>query len=139
MAPDLPFFDYQVCSLLHIKRYSFPSRLKLVLSTTRMLCKNQRELIFNDFSDEEAEKLMATWACQPSKEDYYRPIEYTGWTEVPSTYLLCEGDKVHSIPIQKILVELVGCKTVTCSAGHAVPLSDPKKCVSVINEAVGQQ
>jgi len=100
-----------------------------------MICVKPRELLFNDFSDAEAEKWMKEMKPQTA-EGWNGTTRYCGWQDVPSTYLVCEKDQVLPIPYQLQCAEMAGSKIERCGAGHMVMLSMPEKVVDVIRGVV---
>ncbi len=53
-------------------------------------CKSPRTLLFNDVADDaQAQEYMALLRPQPS-DGWFDTINYAGWKEVPSGYLICE-------------------------------------------------
>jgi pimeloyl-ACP methyl ester carboxylesterase len=62
-------------------------------------------------------------------------ITYAGWKEVPSVYLICEGDNILPVPLQEQLAGLANSKIERCSAGHMSQLSQPKRVAEVIKAA----
>ena len=102
-----------------------------------MHCVKPRELLFNDIaSDEEAERHIAGLKCQPAS-GYDGEVNYYGWKDVPSKYLVCEKDAAFPPPVQRQLAELVGAKVESVDAGHMVPITKPEKVVEFIVGAVG--
>jgi len=95
---------------------------------------NPRTLLFNDLSDEEAETWMKELKSQPA-EGWDDTITYAGWTDVPSVYLVCEGDQCIPPPMQEQLASLAGSRVERCDAGHMVMLSLPERVVEVIRGA----
>ena len=53
-------------------------------------CKDARQLLFNDVaSDAEAVAHLSKMRCQPA-EAWNDTVDFAGWKEVPSSYLICE-------------------------------------------------
>ena len=100
-----------------------------------MFCADARNGLFNDLGDVEAEKWISVLQCQPA-EGWGGTTTYCGWREVPSTYLICEGDQLLPTERQEQFAQLAGAKIEKCSAGHMCILSAKEKVVSVIREAV---
>jgi pimeloyl-ACP methyl ester carboxylesterase len=100
-----------------------------------MICVNPRDVLFNDFSDTEAEKWMKEMKAQPM-ESWNGTTQYCGWQDVPSTFLICEKDQVLPIQYQLQCAEMAGSKIERCEAGHMVMLSKPEKVVEVIRGVV---
>jgi pimeloyl-ACP methyl ester carboxylesterase len=100
-----------------------------------MHCINQRDSLFNDFSDAEAEELAKGLKSQPA-ENWGAVTTYCGWQDVPSVYLVCKQDKIIPEDLQVQLASLIGSRIVRCCAGHMVMLKMPEKVVEVIVDAV---
>ncbi|KAL8779161.1 MAG: hypothetical protein Q9203_003226 [Teloschistes exilis] len=73
--------------------------------------------------------------CQPAS-GWDDTITFCGWKEIPSVYLICEGDQAILAAVQLQMAESAGSKIEKCSAGHMVILSMPEKVVAVIEAAV---
>lgn len=96
-----------------------------------MCCINPRESLFNDISDQEAEKWMKRMKTQPA-EGWNGITQYCGWEDVPSTYLVCEKDALLPAAVQMQIAQMAGSKIEKCEAGHMVMLSMPERVVEVI-------
>ena len=60
-----------------------------------MYCKTLEKFLFGDLSTTEVEK----WTKEPQTQPaagWGGTVTYCGWRDVPSVYLVCEGD--HVIP-----------------------------------------
>ncbi|KAL5350920.1 hypothetical protein ACLOAV_004493 [Pseudogymnoascus australis] len=97
-----------------------------------MVCVNPRELLFNDFSDEDAEKWIKHMKTQPA-EGWNGITQYCGWEDLPSTYLVCERDALLPPAVQVQIAQMAGSKIEKCKAGHMVMLSMPERVVEVIS------
>lgn len=100
-----------------------------------MYCKAPRELLFNDLTPSEADKWTSVLQPQPSS-GWNKTIEYAGWTEIPSVYLITGNDQILPVQLQEQLAALAGSKVERCGSGHMVMLSMPEKVVEVIKGAV---
>ncbi|KFZ04267.1 hypothetical protein V501_09207, partial [Pseudogymnoascus sp. VKM F-4519 (FW-2642)] len=101
-----------------------------------MFCINPRESLFNDISDQEAEKWMKRLKTQPA-EDWNGVTQYCGWEDVPSTYLVCEKDELLPAEVQVQMAQMAESNIEKCEAGHMVMLSMPKRVVEVIRGVAG--
>ena len=72
---------------------------------------------------------------QPA-EGWDGKVTYCGWREVPTAYLVCEGDQLIPPPMQVQMAEQIGSKIFKCEAGHMSMLSAPEKVVEVIESVV---
>lgn len=77
---------------------------------------------------------MAELKPQPA-QGWGDKVTYTGWKDVPSVYLICEGDNALPVSLQEQLASLAGSKVERCSAGHLPQLSQPARVVEVIKAA----
>jgi hypothetical protein len=55
---------------------------------------------------------------QPAS-DWDRELEYCGWMDVPSIYLICEGDRLLLVELQLQLAGVAGSEVMRCGAGHS--------------------
>ncbi|KAJ5619236.1 hypothetical protein N7510_003220 [Penicillium lagena] len=92
-------------------------------------------LLFNDIPEQEKAKWLAELRPQPAS-GWDGKVTYTGWKDVPSVYLICEGDKALPVPLQEQLAALANSKIQRCSAGHVPQLSQPEKVMEVIKAAI---
>jgi len=99
-----------------------------------MHCLSPSTTLFSDLSEQETQKWIKELQCQPS-EGWDGTTKYCGWRDVPSVYLLCEGDKILPEAMQTDVAEMAGSEVVRCGAGHMVMLSMPEKVVEVIERA----
>lgn len=90
-----------------------------------------RESFFHDLPEAEKDYWMGQMRCQPAA-DWDRELTYCGWMDVPSAYLVCEGDKLFPVEIQLHLAGMAGSEVLRCEDGHMVQLSNPEKVVEVI-------
>ena len=99
-----------------------------------MYCVNTRESLLSDLDEAEAEKWLPSLQCQPAT-GWDGKVTYCGWREVPSTYLICEADKVLPVELQEHFAATAGAKVERCSAGHMCMLTAKDKVVEVIRAA----
>ena len=64
--------------------------------------------------------------------DWDREIAYCGFLDVPSVYLVCEGDRLLPVELQLKFAATAGSEVVRCQAGHMVQVSMPEKLVEVV-------
>jgi pimeloyl-ACP methyl ester carboxylesterase len=94
-------------------------------------CKDPRNLLYSDFSDEEANKWLPGLQHQADR-GWATALQYCGWREVPSVYIICEGDKILPADIQEQFAGLAGSEIVRVGAGHMVQLSQTEKLADII-------
>ena len=102
-----------------------------------VLCKDPETTLFKGLSESEAKEWVQRIQPQPVN-DYLKTVEYTGWKDIPSTYLICEEDGVMPVPVQEHVAQLTGSKVERCNAGHMVALTHPEVVVKVVEDAVQQ-
>ena len=98
-------------------------------------CAQPELLLFNDIPEEVKAKWLAELRPQPA-QGWDGVVSYTGWKDVPSTYLICEGDKLLPATLQEQLAMLANSKIERCSGGHLAQLSQPQKVMEVIKMAL---
>ena len=100
-----------------------------------MGCANARNVFFGDLDDALASEWLGKLKSQPAS-GWDDTVTYCGWKDVPSVYLVCEGDQAIPPPLQEQLAGMAGSKIEKCAAGHMVMLSMPDKVVEIIEGAV---
>lgn len=95
-------------------------------------------LLFGDLPEAEKAEWLTAIKPQPA-EGWDDIVSYTGWKDVPSVYLICEGDNVLPTPLQEQLASLAGSEIERCSAGHLPMLSQPEVVVRVVQAALARQ
>ncbi|KAJ5197930.1 uncharacterized protein N7498_007047 [Penicillium cinerascens] len=98
-------------------------------------CAQPELLLFNDIPEEEKAKWLAELRPQPA-QGWDDVVSYTGWKDVPSTYLICEEDKLLPATLQEKLAMLANSKIERCNGGHLAQLSQPQKVMEVIKTAL---
>ncbi|KAH8695237.1 Alpha/beta hydrolase fold-1 [Talaromyces proteolyticus] len=98
-------------------------------------CAQPEKLLFGDLPAAEKSAWLAKLQPQPA-QGWDGRVEYTGWKDVPSVYLVCEGDELLPMPLQEQLAGLAGSKVERCSAGHVPQVSQPERVVEVVKGAV---
>lgn len=78
---------------------------------------------------------MAEIKPQPA-EGWNDVTSYGGWEVVPTTYLVCEGDKLLPISLQEQCAAVANSKIERCSAGHIPQLSQPERVIEVIKTTI---
>ena len=61
---------------------------------------------------------------QPS-DDWNVNCTYTGWEKVPSSYILCEHDRVMSPQVQEMCAGIAKSEVIKIPTGHMPMLADP--------------
>jgi hypothetical protein len=64
--------------------------------------------------------------------DWDAEIAYCGFKDVPSVYLVCEGDRLLPIDLQLNFASTAGSEIIRCEAGHMIHVSMPEKVVEVV-------
>ncbi|KAM0542352.1 hypothetical protein ACHAPJ_012817 [Fusarium lateritium] len=94
-------------------------------------CKDPRDLLYSDFSDEEASKWLPGLQHQ-SAAGWSTKLQYCGWREVPSVYVLCEEDKMLPVALQEQFAGLAGSEIIRLSSGHMLQLSHTDEVADII-------
>ncbi|EXM15132.1 Alpha/beta hydrolase fold-1 [Fusarium oxysporum f. sp. vasinfectum] len=94
-------------------------------------CKDPRNLLYGDFSDEEASEWLPGLQHQADR-GWATKVQYCGWREVPSVYIICEGDRILPVELQERFAGLAGSEIMKVDAGHMVQLSQTEKVASII-------
>lgn len=104
----------------------------------RFFCKDPKEFLFNDLSDEAAKSWIETLQSEPEFFAWDCPPKYGPdlFNKVPATYLLCKNDKIHPVELQKTWADGARAIITECDAGHMVMLSQPKIVVDFIKKAI---
>ncbi|KAF3766652.1 alpha/beta-hydrolase [Cryphonectria parasitica EP155] len=99
----------------------------------KLFCKAPRDLLFNDIvSDEEAQSEVEKLSFQ-SGFGWDNTIQYAGWLEIPSAYLVCEKDACFPPPLQRQIAEGAKSSPIEfCDAGHMAPITQSKVVVDFI-------
>ncbi|KAF8864375.1 hypothetical protein BDZ45DRAFT_571653, partial [Acephala macrosclerotiorum] len=114
---DLPFMDIETAK-----------------EAGEMHCVKPRQLLFNDLSPTEIEKWLPLLRSQPLS-GWNGTTTYTGWTETPSVYLICESDQILPEEYQIQATMMTESKVERCKSGHMVMLSMPERVVEVVVSA----
>ncbi|KAF5552100.1 hypothetical protein FPHYL_9047 [Fusarium phyllophilum] len=94
-------------------------------------CKDPKNLLYSDFSDEEANKWLPGLQHQADR-GWATKVQYCGWREVPSVYIICEGDRILPTELQERFAGLAGSEIVSINAGHMVQLSQTEKVTDIV-------
>lgn len=97
-------------------------------------CAQPETLLFGDLPSSEKPAWLAKLQPQPA-QGWDDTVTYAGWKDVPSVYLICEGDNALPVALQEQLAGLAGSKIERCSAGHIPQVSQPERVVEVIEAA----
>lgn len=97
------------------------------------VCTDPRKSLFNDFSDTEAQEWIAQVQCQPSR-GWDGTIDYCGWKDVPSVYIICEEDKMIAASFQEQMSSLAACEETFRleGAGHMAQLSRRSEVAEIV-------
>ncbi|KAL8656812.1 MAG: hypothetical protein Q9226_002550 [Calogaya cf. arnoldii] len=112
----LPFFDYQA---------------------NEMYCVNPTCLLFNDLSPTSASSYVSKLQWQPAS-GWDDVVDYMGWKDVPSVYLICEQDAVLPPEMQQQMADRAGSEIERCNAGHCCMIGQPEKVVELVEKAAGE-
>ncbi|KAH7467904.1 hypothetical protein FOMA001_g15570 [Fusarium oxysporum f. sp. matthiolae] len=94
-------------------------------------CPYPRNLLYGDFSDEEASEWLPGLQHQADR-GWATKVQYWGWREVPSVYIICEGDRILPVELQERFAGLTGSEIMRVDAGHMVQLSQTEKVAGII-------
>ena len=100
-----------------------------------MRCLDPEFFLFGDLPPEEATEWVKALQIQPAA-GWDDTVTYGVWKDVPSIYLVCEGDRCIPAALQLQMAEMAGSKVERCAAGHMSMLSMPEKVVEVVRAAV---
>jgi pimeloyl-ACP methyl ester carboxylesterase len=103
----------------------------------RCYMKNGAARLYNDLPEQEA----AEWESRMIAQSYAvrkTEITRTAFRYIPSTYLLCEGDKAVPPKYQEMFAGLTGSELLKCDAGHSPMLSHTDMLVKHIVNAAEQ-
>ncbi|KAL8753699.1 MAG: hypothetical protein Q9199_004867 [Rusavskia elegans] len=100
-------------------------------------CANPANLLFNDLPSTSASSWVAKLQCQPSS-GWDDVVDYVGWKNVPSAYLICEQDAVLHPEMQKQMAERAGSEIEKCNAGHYRMIGRPEWMVEAVEMAAGE-
>ncbi|GLA04160.1 hypothetical protein AnigIFM60653_004204 [Aspergillus niger] len=99
-----------------------------------MHCAKPEVLLLDDVPEPEKAEWLAELKHQPA-EGWNGTVPYAGWKDVPSVYLVCEGDNALPAGLQEQLANLAGSQIERCSAGHMPQISQPSRVAEVIRAA----
>ena len=100
-----------------------------------MHCADPKNNLFGDLVPEEATKWTKALQIQPAA-GWDDTVTYGAWKDVPSVYLVCEGDACIPPEMQLQMAEMAGSEVEKCAAGHMPMLSMPERVVEVVRAAV---
>ncbi|KAI4098048.1 MAG: hypothetical protein LQ339_006616 [Xanthoria mediterranea] len=112
----LPFFDYK---------------------GDEMYCIDAAGLLFNDLAPDTALTWISKLRCQPSS-GWDDVVDYVGWKDIPSVYLLCEQDALLSPEMQTQMADRANSEIEKCDAGHCCMIGQPQRVLEVVEKAAGQ-
>lgn len=131
----LPFFDYKV------RLWDCSSREHLMVLTKpqgdEMYCVDAAGLLFNDLAPDTASSWISKLRCQPSS-GWDDVVDYVGWKDIPSVYLLCEQDALLSPEMQTQMADRANSEIEKCDAGHCCMIGQPQRVLEVVEKAAGQ-
>lgn len=94
--------------------------------------------MFHDLPDDQAERWHKALQIEPSVKYWAStgPVTHAGWRDVPSTYILCELDRLLPAALQETLAGVAGSKVVRLEAGHYPFLSRTEDVAKIIIDEV---
>lgn len=106
------------------------------LQGDKLWCKDSRHTLFSDLPDAQAEAEVKKLGFQPGR-DWDGVVEYAGWMEIPSAYLVTDKDACLPAPLQEQIAGLVEARPLEhCDAGHCVMISQPQATVNFLKRAI---
>ncbi|MBS1660153.1 MAG: alpha/beta hydrolase [Bacteroidetes bacterium] len=91
----------------------------------------------DDLSAKEQEMVYAVQV--PCSPNVFKAVSSnTAWKVKPSWYIVASGDHTINPDLERMMAERAKAKTTVVASSHVVMLSQPKKVLEVILEAVGQ-
>ena len=102
-----------------------------------MYCIDAAGLLFNDLAPDTASTWISKLRCQPSS-GWDGVVDYVGWKDIPSVYLLCEQDALLSAEVQTQMADRANSEIKTCDAGHCCMIGQPQRVLEVVEKAAGQ-
>ncbi|KAL9598130.1 MAG: hypothetical protein Q9219_004686 [cf. Caloplaca sp. 3 TL-2023] len=102
-----------------------------------MYCHSPKTLLFNDLPSSTADDWASKLSCQPST-GWGGIVDYAGWKDVPSVYVVCERDAILGMEMQMEMAERAGSVVERCDAGHCCMISRPARVVEVLRKAAGE-
>lgn len=101
--------------------------------------KDPRETCFNGLAKSISDYYIdKAFKIQPGRTWELSNVDYGGWNDVSSVWLIAEEDKMLPADMQRQMAGMAGSKIETCTGCHMVMLSHPEKCVEVIRKAAGE-
>ena len=98
--------------------------------TGQWSCKDNKDVFFDDFSDEEANKWIAKLQWHPLK--WPQPIKHAGWRDVTNVYILANKDKCIPPALQEQVAQLIDAKLIKLEVGHMGQLNHTQELADVI-------
>ena len=99
-----------------------------------MFCLDPMTTLMNDLPSDVGKSWAAKLQCQPAV-GWADVVEYGGWADVPSVYLICKKDAATPIEMQMQFAEIAGSVVESCEAGHMVMLSQPQTVADFVRRA----
>lgn len=96
-----------------------------------MYCADLRNLFFNDLEDRIAQTYIDR--CQPQPAfGWDGTITYTGWSDVPNVYIICEKDACLPESLQIQLAQSASSQIERVPGGHLAMLSVPDQIADIV-------
>ncbi|KAJ6151663.1 hypothetical protein N7470_007260 [Penicillium chermesinum] len=110
------------------------TKLTCQVSNGTQTCRNPMDLLFHDFPSMETHKWLELIQHQPV--NWGTTLNYCGWREVPSTYIICEADRLLPMELQEQMASLASSRKVRLpNAGHMAQLSHVHEVAVAVREA----
>ncbi|KAL8722510.1 MAG: hypothetical protein Q9225_001026 [Loekoesia sp. 1 TL-2023] len=100
-----------------------------------LLCADAQNILFNDLDPAVADEWVGKLKPQPAS-GWNGTVTYCAWKDLPSIYLVCEGDQAIPPTVQHQLAQGANSKIETCAAGHMPHVGIPERVAEVIEAAV---
>ncbi|KAI4249838.1 MAG: hypothetical protein L6R42_008892 [Xanthoria sp. 1 TBL-2021] len=111
--------------------------LATAIEGNAMYCANPANLLFNDLPPASASSRVSKLQCQPSS-GWDDVVDYVGWKDVHSAYLICEQDAALPPEMQKQIAERAGSEIETFNARYCCMIGQPERVVEVVEMAAGE-
>lgn len=93
--------------------------------------------LYIDISTPLATTYLSALSSPPATGWENEAVTYCRWRDIPSVYLVCEGDALLPPQIQREIAEMAGAEVERCGAGHMVFSSEGERVVEVVRRAAG--
>ena len=91
-----------------------------------MYCNEPELKLVHNVRKRAKQECIDNMGAQPGREDYYHDIEYCGWLEVPSLYIICEYSKIVPKRVQEQCAGLAASDITRLRTGHIPMIMKPQ-------------